>query len=116
MPAELALLRGRRVGAGGQGRAAELPPGPQGKPPSAPSSGSPLLFREVANLGNVRRPEELAQGAGSWSQPGNSSPWAWWKALIHPGQGWLGTSSPGVGLVPLEGMLAEIRSGGLGFI
>lgn len=46
-----------------------------------------LLFWEAANLGKERRPEKLAWGAGSRSQQGNSSPYFWWKVLMHPGQG-----------------------------
>jgi len=73
-------LRGQSPGAGPglpvlgqgvgqeQGSVTELPPSRRRKPPSAPSGHSPcalLLFWEVANLGNARRPEELARGAGA---------------------------------------------------
>lgn len=70
------------------GSVTELPP--DGKPQStcpALRCYALLLFWEVAKLGNARRPEELAWGAGSWSQQGNSSPCFQCKVLIHPAQG-----------------------------
>lgn len=66
---------------------AELPPGPQGKPPSAPSSGSPLLFREVANLGNVRRPGGAGAGCGELEPDGKFLSLGLVESADSPGPG-----------------------------